>query len=272
MRALAGVVATAVDATGIPGAASSGQPQGIIGSGIGRVTGTSLALGGILELQAGVGEALDPGSVFVTTGAIASLLAAQHKETNTSSCLWEGLLSEGTLTGVRAFSSAQMPTGNLLFGDFVQVIVASWSVLTIAVNPFAGFTAGIIGVRAFWCATSRSVSRLPSRSRSRLREHWGDLCRAPTDEPYSRSRKRSAASRASERPNVRGNDAASSDDGPHGTRDAPVRPRIPTRSSRRQAPVQSASVSTCDSFLRIRMSISNASKVRSQHLASSNIL
>jgi len=47
-------------------------------------------------------------------------------------------------------SSNQMPSANLLFGDFGQVIIGEWGALEIEVNPFANFQAGISGVRAIY--------------------------------------------------------------------------------------------------------------------------
>jgi HK97 family phage major capsid protein len=47
-------------------------------------------------------------------------------------------------------ASNQVPAANILFGDFSQVIIAEWGTLELEVNPFAGFQAGIIGVRAIY--------------------------------------------------------------------------------------------------------------------------
>ena len=38
----------------------------------------------------------------------------------------------------------------MIFGDFSQAILAEWGVLEIDVNPYANFTAGIQGIRAFY--------------------------------------------------------------------------------------------------------------------------
>lgn len=47
-------------------------------------------------------------------------------------------------------SSNQVPSANLLFGDFNQVVIGEWGTLEIEVNPYANFAAGIMGVRAMY--------------------------------------------------------------------------------------------------------------------------
>jgi len=52
--------------------------------------------------------------------------------------------------GLPAMSSNQMPTADMLFGDWNEVVVGEWGVLEVEVNPYANFQAGIIGVRAIY--------------------------------------------------------------------------------------------------------------------------
>lgn len=54
------------------------------------------------------------------------------------------------MAGFPAYSTEQMPTGDMLFGDFSQLVIAEWGRLSISINPFADFRAGIIGVRGLW--------------------------------------------------------------------------------------------------------------------------
>ena len=150
---LAQVVSLAVDSAVLSGSGASGQPQGIIGSaGVGSVTGTSIAYAGIVEFQTDTasGNALFDSSGYVTTPAVAGLLKQRVKFTSTASPIWEGKLLEGTVDGYRAMASLQVPTANILFGDFSKVVLAEWGVLEVEVNPFANFQAGIIGVRAMY--------------------------------------------------------------------------------------------------------------------------
>lgn len=149
---LARVMALGIDSAAISGSGSSGQPTGIISTaGIGSVTGTTIAYAGIVEFQTDVasGNALMDNSAYLTTPAVAGLLMQRQRFSGTDTPLWSGSVLDGLVAGFRATTSTQVPSANMLFGDFSQVIIAGWGVLEIETNPYAQFTAGIIGVRAW---------------------------------------------------------------------------------------------------------------------------
>ena len=155
MNDLAAVVALAVDSAAIQGTGLTGQPTGIIStSGIGSVTGTTIAYSGILEFQTDVmaANALINAATsgYVCTPAVAALLAGRQRFASTDTPLWEGGLMDGRVAGFAAMSSTQMPASRLLFGDFSQLVIAEWGALELDVNPYANFPAGITGVRAFY--------------------------------------------------------------------------------------------------------------------------
>ncbi len=151
MSDLAQSVALAVDLAALAGSGSAGQPQGIVGtSGVGSVSGTSLAYAGMLEFQTDIGNALAPGCGYVTTAAVAALLSARVKFSSTASPLWDGSLLDANACGFPGMSSAQMAAATMIFGDWAQLVIAEWGSLAIEVNPYANFQAGIIGVRALY--------------------------------------------------------------------------------------------------------------------------
>ena len=155
MDDLARVVSLAIDSAGINGSGASGQPTGVLNTaGIGSVVGTSIDHAKTLEFQTDVlgGNAmLNPGATgYVTTAAVAALLAQRVKFTSTASPLWEGNLLDGQVSGFKSMSSGQIPAATMLFGDFSQVVVGEWGMLEVEVNPYADFKAGTIGVRAFY--------------------------------------------------------------------------------------------------------------------------
>lgn len=150
---LAKTVAIAVDLAGINGTGASGQPTGILNvSGIGSVTGASIAYAGILEFQSDVAatNALSPGCAYACPPATAALLKQRQRFASTDSPLWSGNLYDGQVEGFRAMSSNQIPSATVIFGDWTQVILAEWGQLEIEVNPYANFQAGIVGVRVFY--------------------------------------------------------------------------------------------------------------------------
>ena len=149
---LAAVCAIAIDVGALRGSGASGEPAGIVGtSGVGSVSGTSLAAAGILEFQSDVagGNLLSESFGYVTTPAVAALLMVRPELPSTGTTrLWQGSMLDGSLFGNRAMPSNQMSSATMLGGDFGQVVVAEWGVLEVEVNPYANFQAGIVGVRA----------------------------------------------------------------------------------------------------------------------------
>jgi HK97 family phage major capsid protein len=160
---LATVVALGAD-TAILNGSGGAQPQGIIGtSGIGSVSGTTMAAAGIIEFQTDVatGNVVPVSGGYVATPVVAGLLMTRGQLTYATSPLWNGGLWDGRMVGFPAMSSNQIPTGDLMFGDWNEVVVGEWGVLEVEVNPYANFQAGIIGVRAIYsldCALRRAVA------------------------------------------------------------------------------------------------------------------
>ncbi|MBP6189001.1 MAG: phage major capsid protein [Azonexus sp.] len=154
MDDLAKQLGVAIDAAIFNGSGASGQPTGIIGTaGVGSVVGTSLGLAGCVEFQTDVAaaNALNANCRYVTTPAVAGLLTQRARIASTDSVtLWKGNILDGNVEGYQAHTSNNIPAATMLFGDFSQVILAEWGVLEIDVNPYANFTAGITGIRAFY--------------------------------------------------------------------------------------------------------------------------
>jgi HK97 family phage major capsid protein/HK97 family phage prohead protease len=148
------VLALGIDAAALNGSGASGQPTGIIGtSGIGSVTGTSIDYAKVLEFQTDVatGNALAATCGYMTTPAVAGLLAGRQRFSSTDTPLWEGNLLDGKVAGFRGGATTQMPSASMLFGDFSQVVIGEWGQLEIATTNSEGnnFKAGLIGIRAF---------------------------------------------------------------------------------------------------------------------------
>lgn len=153
MDDLAKVIALAIDLAALNGN-GSGAPVGIVNtSGIGSVTGTSIDYAKALEFQTDVAtaNALTSGCGYLTTPAKAAILAQRQKFSSTDTPLWTGNILEGNVCGFNAKTTTQISDG-MLFGDFAQLIIASWGVLELAVDPTANFKAGIVGIRAFQTA------------------------------------------------------------------------------------------------------------------------
>jgi HK97 family phage major capsid protein len=142
---LAQVVAIAADLAGLEGSGAGGQPTGISATaGIGAVTGTSLAAAGIIEFQTDVAASnvMPQRGGYVSTPAVAGLLMTER--------LWKGNIFDGSMFNFPAMTSNQLTAATMIFGDWQELIIAEWGVLEVEVNPYAGFQAGIVGVRALY--------------------------------------------------------------------------------------------------------------------------
>jgi len=137
-----------LDFLGLRGTGAGGLPLGLLNTpGIGDVMGTSLALAGILQFQTDIVNRLGPTCGYVTTQAVAALLAARQKFTGSDRALWEGNLYNGEVGGFPAMSTMNMTTDAMIFGNFEQLLAASWGTLAIEINPYADFKAAIFGAR-----------------------------------------------------------------------------------------------------------------------------
>jgi len=153
---LATITSLAIDSGGISGTGAAGQPLGIINvPGVGSAGSmTSVAYAGILNFQVQVANAnvVPINGGYATTPTVAALLMARVKFANTATPLWDGNLWDANgangCCNFPGMSSLQIPAGDIVFGDWAQMIVAEWGVLEIEVNPYANFQAGIIGVRS----------------------------------------------------------------------------------------------------------------------------
>jgi HK97 family phage major capsid protein/HK97 family phage prohead protease len=156
MSDLAQVCGLALDVAGLRGTGTE-QPTGVINtSGIGTVTITTgvVTYANVLEFQTdtAVANALAAESGYVTTPAISAILKQKARFANSDTPIWQGGVLDGNIESMRAMSTNQLAAGQLLFGNFGNVVVGEWGVLEIEANPYANFAAGIVGVRAFLTA------------------------------------------------------------------------------------------------------------------------
>lgn len=149
---MAAKLAAALDAAALAGSGLEGEPTGLAyTAGIGSTSGTSLGYAGVLDPQETVATAKGLVNVetaaYVTTPAVAKLMAQRTRFSNQDTPIWDGSVSDGTMAGARAMSTTNCPASTVIFGDWSQLVVGMWDELVIEVNPFANFRAGIIGLR-----------------------------------------------------------------------------------------------------------------------------
>lgn len=146
-------IATAIDLAGFHGTGADGQPQGIVGtSGVGATTATAVDFSKMLDFQTDVAaaNALSGSCAYITTPAVAAILAAKPRFTYATFGLWVGgILESADACGFRGYATNQITAGYMIFGDFSQVIIGEWGTLELLVNPFVTSSTRIIRVTAF---------------------------------------------------------------------------------------------------------------------------
>jgi HK97 family phage major capsid protein len=153
---LARVIGLAVDTAAISGPGTAGQPTGITQtSGIGTANptaGTAVVYADMIRFQSTVAgsNAMMPGFSYVTTPTVAGILMGKTRFTNSDTPIWEGNILDGRVVGAQAMTSLQIGSGQMLGGDFSNVVIGEWGVLEIEANPYAQFQSGIVGVRALY--------------------------------------------------------------------------------------------------------------------------
>lgn len=148
MSDLINVLALAVDLGALHGSGSSGQPTGIANtSGIGAVTGTSLAWAGVVEFETDVAAAnADVDAMaYLTNATVNGILKTREKATNTA----QFLADKGEMNGYPVAVSNQVSSGDMFFGVWSQLVIAFWGALDILVDPFTNAASGGVIIRAF---------------------------------------------------------------------------------------------------------------------------
>jgi HK97 family phage major capsid protein len=154
-------IAVAIDLGAINGSGASGQPTGILQtSGVGLVTigaaGTE-EWADIVEFETLVSAAnADRGALgFLVTSAIRGLLKTIEKATNTAVFLWESDRGPSeaeprqTLNSYRALVTNQLPTGDMIFGNFNDLLIGEWGGLDMLADPYSIGTTGGLRIHGF---------------------------------------------------------------------------------------------------------------------------
>jgi HK97 family phage major capsid protein len=156
MADLAKVTGLAVDLAAFHGSGASGQPQGVVGAtSVGSTTATTIGTDTYAKMLAfqedlATANALQGNLGYVTTPAVAKLLASYPRFSSTDTPVWNGNLLSATVAGLPALTSNQITAGYMIFGNWSELIIGEWGVLAIEANPYANFQAGIVGIRSMY--------------------------------------------------------------------------------------------------------------------------
>ena len=145
---LAKVLALELDRAGIYGTGSSNQPTGLTQTtGIGTQTITTYGtFAEYIGMETDVASAnADAGALkYIVNAAARGALKSTEKASNTAQFVWEG----NEINGYPALVSNQLANNDVLFGDFSQLVMGTWSGVDLTVDPYAGATSGNVRVIA----------------------------------------------------------------------------------------------------------------------------
>jgi HK97 family phage major capsid protein len=138
---LLAVLAVEKDRACITGNGAAGEPIGIMNTtGIGAVTfGAAATRAKALEFQTDVAgaNALMGNLAYVTTPATAGTWLSKDQATNVGNWLWQGSVLSGTVVGLTARSTKQVPGDKVIFGNWSDFVVADWDGMDVVVDPYS---------------------------------------------------------------------------------------------------------------------------------------
>lgn len=142
------ILAQAIDTAILQGSGSAGQPTGIVNTaGLASTSNASMDWTKTVAHETNVNTAnADLAScAFVTTPAGLGILKTREKSSGTGIFLCE----ENRLNGYPVWSTGNLPSANLLFGDFGQTILGEWGTLDLTVDPFKNSDKGTVRIIVF---------------------------------------------------------------------------------------------------------------------------
>ena len=167
---LAADVAAGVDKALLQGTNANGQPLGMLGAtGVASASGAGMTWTKAVTALASVANAngiRTPSAAGWCVASDAALILRARERAAGSGFI----MDEGRIAGYRAEESNSMPSGVAVFGDWSQLILATWGVLEVGADPFGNpsnplFKLGKVGVRAIW---SVDIATLQGASFSKL--------------------------------------------------------------------------------------------------------
>lgn len=149
-------IAAGIDIAAFTGSGSGAQPTGLFNvAGIGAVnSGGTLAWEHIVALETAVDDAnaASENMTYVTTKPVRGKLKTTAHDANTQGYLWG---ADNTMNGYAALASGRIPKNlggskhGMIFGDFSQLLVGSWGVLDLLVDPYSSSETGAVKIVAF---------------------------------------------------------------------------------------------------------------------------
>jgi HK97 family phage major capsid protein len=147
------ILGLAKDLAGINGTGGA-QPLGIINqpTGLNSVTfgATATRLKAIeFQKQVAIDNASRGTLSYLMTPSVAATWMGIAEASNYPEWLWKGNIDQGMVVGRPAYSTNQVPSDKVLYGNWQDLILADWAGLDVVVNPYSGDQTGVITITIF---------------------------------------------------------------------------------------------------------------------------
>jgi HK97 family phage major capsid protein len=145
---LARVLAIAIDLAALAGTGNAGQPLGILNtSGLA----TSVTFGAAatwpkvvsFETNVATSNADDGALAYVTSPGSRGKWKGIARFTNTGMPIWA---DDNTVNGYPAYATNQVPSDKVIFGNWRDLVIASWAGIDVVVDPYSLKKQGLIEV------------------------------------------------------------------------------------------------------------------------------
>ena len=141
-------VATAVDLAALYGSGASNQPTGVVNTtGIGDPTtwaGATPTWAEVvaLETELMADNALMGSRAYITERSVSQAMKTTEKATNTAVFIMDG----GRTNDYPVFVTNQVTSGDMIFGNWTDLLIGMWGGLDVLIDPYSGGLAGRIRV------------------------------------------------------------------------------------------------------------------------------
>lgn len=147
---LMNVLALEKDRAALNGLNAAGEPLGLINTnGIGAVTfGAAATRAKAIEFQSDVATAnASRGALaYLTTPAVAAKWMGIAEASNTAEWLWKGNIDEGQVVGRPGYTTNQVPSDKVIYGNWNDLILADWDGMDVVVDPYTLATQGQVQI------------------------------------------------------------------------------------------------------------------------------
>lgn len=86
---------------------------------------------------------------YLTTPSVSAAWMNIPETQYSTRFVWEGNIDQGTVVGRPAYSTNQVPSDKVIYGNWQDLILADWAGIDVVVNPYTNDATGVINITIF---------------------------------------------------------------------------------------------------------------------------